>query len=140
MKTLEQRAAEMLGRAETVVLASVTDEGFPRPVPVSRIASEGFAAVWMATGADSEKTAHFRRNPQAGLCFSENGNSVVLTGRVEVVADPAVKAAHWQEWLIDHFDRGPSDPNYVLLKFNGESATFWIDGEFVHRPIGDRKF
>lgn len=140
MKTLEQRAEEMLGRVETVVLASVTDEGFPRPVPMSRIASDGFATVWTATGADSEKTAHFRRNPQAGLCFSENGNSVVLTGRVEVVNDPAAKAAYWQEWFIEHFDRGPADPNYVLLKFNGESVTFWIDGEFVHRTIGEKEY
>lgn len=140
MKTLKQKAEEMLARAQTVVLASVSDDGFPRPVPMSRIASEGFATVWMATGADSVKTAHFRQNPLAGLCYSENGDSVVLTGRIEVVTDPAAKTAYWQEWFIDHFDGGSSDPNYVLLRFSGESVTFWIDGQFVRRRIRENEY
>ena len=136
MRSLERRAEELLGRVRTVVLASVTEEGAPRPVPVARIASGGFATVWAATAADSVKTAHFRRNPRAGLCFSDERDSVVLTGCVEVVTDPARKAGYWREWLAAHFPEGPADPNYVLLRFRGDRATFWIDGEFAHREIG----
>ena len=82
----------------------------------------------MATGNDSLKTKDFRLNPKAGLCYSENGNSVALTGEVEVITDAEIKKELWQEWFIAHFPLGPADPNYVLLKFKGQKATIWIDG------------
>ena len=66
------------------------------------------------------------------LCYSENGNSVALTGEVEVITDAEIKKELWQEWFIAHFPLGPADPNYVLLKFKGQKATIWIDGVFIH--------
>ena len=107
----------------------------PRPVPLSKIASEGISEIWMATGEHSVKTKDFRSNPKAGLCFYEQGNSVALTGEVEVVTDAGLKQKYWQDWFIAHFPKGPTDPEYVLLKFRSEHATFWIDGQFVHRNI-----
>lgn len=133
METIKEKAAAMLGRSEVVVLTSVNKEGYPRPVPMSKVKSEGYATVWVATGKNSVKTKDFARNPKAGLCFSENGNSVALTGEVEILSDEATKKELWQDWFIAHFPGGPTDPNYVLLKFRGNHATFWIDGKFVHR-------
>lgn len=132
MKTIQEEAANLLQRSEVVVLTSVNQEGYPRPVPMSKIQGEGFSTVWMATGKDSVKTADFALNPKAGLCFYEGGNSVALTGRVDIVTDPTLKAHYWQDWFIAHFPLGPSDPTYVLLKFQGQQATFWINGQFVH--------
>ncbi len=82
-----------------------------------------------------EKTKDFAVNPKAGLCFQENGNSVALTGEVEVIEDEATKKEMWQDWFIEHFTEGPTDPNYVLLKFQGKHATIWIDGQFAHQDI-----
>ncbi len=134
-KTLNEKAAEMLQKCETVVLASINKEGYPRPVPMSKIAAKDCTVIWMSTGADSLKTADFRANPKAGICFEEQGNSVALTGEVEVVTDEKQKSALWQDWFINHFPGGPTDPNYVLLKFTAHHATFWIDGTFIHRKI-----
>ena len=135
MKSLNERAADLLQGCETVILSSVNQEGYPRPVPLSKIASEGISEIWMATGEHSVKTKDFRRNPKAGLCFYEQGNSVALTGEIEVVTDAGLKQKYWQDWFIAHFPKGPTDPEYVLLKFRSEHATFWIDGQFVHRNI-----
>ena len=121
MKLMKEKAEQLLQRCEVVVITSVNEEGYPRPVPMSKIKSEGYSVVWMATGNDSLKTKDFRLNPKAGLCYSENGNSVALTGE-----------ELWQEWFIAHFPLGPADPNYVLLKFKGQKATIWIDGVFIH--------
>lgn len=138
METLEKKAAALLERAETVILASIGPDGYPRPVPLSKIKSEGCSTVWMATGKSSLKTKDFSLNPKGGLCFYENGNSVALTGEVEVVTDEAVKKELWQDWFIAHFPGGPADPEYILLKFTGDRATFWIDGAFVHRTLKQR--
>lgn len=135
METIKEKAEAMLQRCEVVVLTSVNPEGYPRPVPMSKIKSEGYSMVWMSTGTDSLKTKDFLRNPKAGVCYFENGNSVALTGEIEIVSDEAVKKEMWQDWFIEHFPGGPADPNYAVLKFKGDHATFWIDGKFIHRKI-----
>lgn len=52
-KTMKEKATELLQRCEVVVLASVNKEGYPRPVPMSKIATDGISTIWMSTGADS---------------------------------------------------------------------------------------
>ena len=135
METLIEKAAEILGRCEIVIITSVNEEGYPRPVPMSKIKSEGASTVWLATGKDSLKTKDFVVNPKGGLCYQEQGNSVALTGEVEVIEDDATKKEMWKDWFIAHFPRGSTDPNYVILKFQGNHATIWIDGQFVHCKI-----
>ena len=83
-KTMKEKAAELLQKCEVVTLASVNKEGYPRPVPMSKIAAEGISTIWMSTGADSLKTIDFLSNPKAGLCFQEKGDSVALMGQVSV--------------------------------------------------------
>lgn len=135
MATLIEKTKEILERCEVVIITSINAEGYPRPVPMSKIKSEGASTVWMSTGKDSLKTKDFAANPKAGLCFQENGNSVALTGEVEVIEDEATKKEMWKDWFIEHFTEGPTDPNYVLLKFQGKHATIWIDGQFAHQDI-----
>lgn len=135
MATFIEKAKEILERCETVVITSINSEGYPRPVPMSKVKSEGAATVWLATGSDSVKTKDFAANPKAGLCFQEGGNSVALTGEVEIITDEATKKELWQDWFIHHFPQGPTDPSYVLLKFQGMHATIWIDGHFSHRKL-----
>ena len=36
-KTMKEKATELLQRCEVVTLASVNKEGYPRPVPMSKI-------------------------------------------------------------------------------------------------------
>lgn len=131
-KDLIEKAAELLQQCETVVLTSINKEGYPRPVPVSKIKTDGVLTIWMATGIDSVRTGDFLLNPKAGLCFYEKRNSVALTGEVEMITDERQKAAFWQEWFIHHFSGGPADPNYVLLSFKALDVTYWIDGMFIH--------
>ena len=135
METLEKKAAEMLQKSEVVVLASINQEGYPRPVPMSMVKAEGISTVWMSTGNDSWETVDFRKNPKGGLCFYAQGDSVCMTGDVEVITDADAKQELWQDWFINHFPGGPTDPNYVILKFEANHATYWIEGKFVHRKV-----
>lgn len=135
MKSFKEKGMEMLQRCEVVVLTSINKDGYPRPVPMSKICAEKFNEIWMATGKNSLKTKDFSTNPKAGLCFFEAGNSIAMIGTVEIVADNATKERFWQDWFIEHFPKGATDENYILLKFKGCHATIWIDGEFSHRKI-----
>lgn len=44
-KTMKEKATELLQRCEVVVLASINKEGYPRPVPMSKIAAEGISTI-----------------------------------------------------------------------------------------------
>ena len=93
MEELKRKAELLLEQCESVVLTSIDENGFPRPVPMSKVKTEGITTIWFATGTYSEKTEHFRVNPKAGVCFQKEINSVVLTGYIEIVTDEADKRA-----------------------------------------------
>lgn len=128
---LLRKAEKVLARCEDVTIASIDADGYPRPVPVSIMKSVGCDEIWMSTGADSVKTIEFKANPKAGLCYSSNGDSVALRGKVEIVTDGELRKEMWKDWMIYHFTAGPTDPNYVLLRFIGKDATIWIENEFA---------
>lgn len=135
MESLKEKAEALLQQCEVVVLTSINKEGYPRPIPLSKIKTEGLTTIWFATGNSSVKTKDFRSNPKAGVCFDKDGNSVAMTGEVEVISDAETKKELWQDRFIHHFTEGPTDSEYILLKFCGTHATIWIDGKFVHRKL-----
>ena len=82
MGSLKEKAKALLQQCEVVTLTSINKEGYPRPVPLSKIKTEGLTTIWFATGNSSAKTKDFRSNPKAGICFYKEGNSVAMTGEV----------------------------------------------------------
>ena len=84
---------------------------------------------------ECDKTIQFQLNPKAGVCFMKGGDSIVLTGKVEIVSDMEIKKALWSDWMFAHFPGGVIDPSYCILKFTSEEATYWIDNEFVKASI-----
>ena len=135
MEELKRKAELLLEQCESVVLTSIDENGFPRPVPMSKVKAEGITTIWFATGTYSEKTEHFRVNPKAGVCFQKEINSVVLTGYIEIITDEAEKKALWQDWFIEHFPGGVNDPTYGVLKFTAKRATYWLDIQFVKGEV-----
>lgn len=66
MERIIQKASELLKRCQAVTFATVNGEGFPRPVPVKTLRTDDALTIWFATGIDSEKVAHIRRNMRTG--------------------------------------------------------------------------
>ena len=135
MEELKRKAELLLEQCESVILASVDENGFPRPVPMSKVKADGISTIWFATGTYSDKTKHFLENPKAGVCFQKEINSVVLTGDIEIVTDEAEKKALLQDWFIQHFPGGVDDPTYCVLKFTSKRVTYWLDFQFVKADL-----
>ena len=131
METIHEKAFALLQRCEVITVATLDEKGFPRPVPVVKIRAEKPFTIWFATGTSSDKTAHLRRNPRAGISFFDRGDSVALTGTAEVIEYPAVKKIMWQEWFIKHFPGGVEDPEYCLVRFEARKGVFYIEDKFV---------
>lgn len=134
MDNIEQTAAEMLSDTENIVLASLDGDGYPRPVPMNRLANDGLRTVWMTTEYHGRKARHFRADPRAGLCFYTRRGSVVLRGTVEILRDETARKKFWQEGFSRYFPGGADDPQYCILRFTAQRAKCWVDGAFHELP------
>lgn len=127
---IQEKAAQIVATAQVITVASIDENGYPRPVPMVKIKDED-GTLYVSTGTSSAKTAHFKANPKAGVSIFKGCDSVVYTGRMEIVTDEAVKRSLWGDWMLSHFPGGVEDPEFCVLKFTPESSTYWIDNAFV---------
>lgn len=127
---IQEKAAQIVATAQVITVASIDENGYPRPVPMVKIKDED-GALYVSTGTSSAKTAHFKANPRAGVSIFKGCDSVVYTGRMEIVTDEAVKRSLWGDWMLSHFPGGVEDPEFCVLKFIPESSTYWIENAFV---------
>lgn len=113
---IKEKAVQMVATAQVITVASIDENGYPRPVAMLKIKDED-GAVYVSTGTSSAKTAHFKANPKAGVSIVRGGDSIVYTGEMEIVEDEVVKRSLWGDWMLDHFRGGAEDPEYCVQKF-----------------------
>jgi len=126
------KALSLISLASTAVLASIDDNGYPRAVPMASIKTEELHTMWFATGTNSEKVKHYRKNNKASVCYHAGDDTITFTGEVQMVDDMAIKKELWLDWFINHFPGGIEDPEYCILKFSAKQAVVWIDRVFEH--------
>lgn len=139
MAVIEEKAAALLERCEVLSLASINEDGFPRICVMSKAGSEGIRRVFFATGTSSHKTAHFMKNPKAGISYGDEKDSVTMTGTIKIVEDDGFKKSLWKDWYTAHFPGGPEDPEYCVLQFDALEATIYVDGDFVTWRASDSR-
>lgn len=131
---ITEKAAQMVAVAQIITVASIDENGYPRPVAMVKIKDEN-GAIYVSTGTSSAKTAHFKANPKAGVSIVRGGDNIIYTGEMEIVSDETLKCSLWGDWMLPHFPGGVEDPEYCVLKFTPLSATYYIDDEFVKSDL-----
>lgn len=129
---LIKQAEELLAKCYVCSVASVSEEGYPRICILAKLKSESIKELWFSTGASGTKIRHFKSNNKAGVTFYDGGDSVTLTGTMEIIEDKSLKQDLWQTWatfLGDHF-MGLDDPEFAVVKFKAKEATIFIGGAF----------
>lgn len=115
-------------------MASVSEKGYPRICVLMPLKTVGVKEFWFSTGASGTKVRHFKNNGKAGVTFYSGGDSVTLTGEMEIVSDKSVKDGLWEKWskfLEKNFSNGgKDDPEYCVIRFTANEGTIYIDGEF----------
>ncbi len=125
---LMDKAEWVLNHSDNVILCSLTEDGYPRPVALSLVESRGLLEVWMVTFASSIKAGNFRNDPRAGMSIVRGNDSITMTGTVDVIDDENLKREIWKDYFTMYF-KDPDDPEYCPLRFNARDAALWIDGE-----------
>lgn len=129
---LIKQAEELLQKCYICSVASVSEEGYPRICILAKLKSQGINEIWFSTGANGTKVRHFKSNDKAGVTFYDGGDSVTLTGTMEIIDNAHVKQDLWKEWaefLCNHF-KGADDPEFAVIKFIAKEATIYVGGAF----------
>ncbi len=133
-EVLINKAEQLLTKCSVCSVASVSECGYPRICLLAPLKTKGIKEFWFSTGASGTKVRHFKSNSKAGVTFFDGGDSVTLTGNMEIVDDKKTKDDLWNEWrdfLSRHFPNGGNnDPEYCVIHFVTDQATIYIDGEF----------
>lgn len=128
---LIQKAEKLLSQCNVCTVASVSEKGYPRICVLMPLKTDGIKEFWFSTGSSGTKVRHFKNSDKAGVTFYNGGDSVTLTGIMEVVEDKTVKDNLWRDFLGKHFPNGgKDDPEYCILHFTAKETTVYIDGEF----------
>ena len=131
---LIKKAENLLSQCKVCTVASVSEKGYPRICVLMPLKTTGIKEFWFSTGTSGTKVRHFKSNEKAGVTFYNGGDSVTLTGEMEIVENKTVKDELWNLWnefLERHFPNGgKDDPEYCIIHFTANETTVYIDGEF----------
>lgn len=101
-------------------MATITEDRRPWVRYITPMAVDDDLVIWGNTFAGSRKTAQLAKNPEVHLTvgakdFASATSYLQVEGRAEVITDPALKAAWWEDRLKAVYT-GPDDPNFAILK------------------------
>ena len=125
-----KKAIQLLEGCDSIQLASINLDGYPRICEMEVLKFNGLSEIYFTTLVNSAKVKQYQSNAKAGVAYSVDYDSVSLVGEVDVVCDMDMKKALW---INDHTRRFVENedgtPKYCILKFKTVAATFFIDGE-----------
>lgn len=128
-KTMEEQAQALLEGCESVSLASVNEDGYPRICEMERMLSQGLRDLYFVTFKAAQKVGQFQANPKAGVGCCVGNDSISLLGQVKIVNTEAEKhrllPAAYEE-VRPHRDM----TEYCILHFHTEQAKLFIGGKF----------
>ena len=132
---LPRVAREVIASAKFPFLATV-DGTQPRVRPVSPVRVEGFT-IYIANLRSYGKTAEIARQPQVELCYlSDQHDQVRITGRAEIVADPATLASIWEENpLLRSYLGTPDNPELIIYRIVPERVRFMREWALQYQEI-----
>src|SRR6266851_5477933 len=104
-------------QADRFPFLATIDAEQPRLRPVSPVKTDGFS-VYVANLRSYHKTAEIAANPKVELCYLDDGhNQVRLTGKAEVLTDPALLEAIWNSNpLLRHYLGSPDNPQLIVYR------------------------
>jgi general stress protein 26 len=89
--------------------------------------------IYLTTNTSSLKVSQVRANPAIAVYYCEptRFHGLMLGGDVEIVDDPMVREALWQDGWENYYPGGPNDPDHTVLSLRPSVARGWHgEGKF----------
>lgn len=129
-QSLRERSANLVAKVDYVVLNTVDAEGYPQARAVAnlhkagtKVAIEqgGKIALYFVTNRKSNKVTQFQNNPKASAYYLDlaSGTSLLYTGKIEEVKDPAIGKTLWANWMKPLY-QSSDNPDYMIIRLTVE--------------------
>ena len=122
------KIGELIKDIDFGMLTTVDAEGRLHSRPMSTNKKVKFDGdVWFFTYASTPKVYEIEKKPSVNVAFADpKGQTYVsLSGRAELVRDPAKLKELWTPELKAWFPKGLEEPDIALLKINAEHGEYW---------------
>jgi len=124
-----EKANEILKKSANVFLGVIDENGYPVVMSMSLINPENISEIFLSTTLDSNKSKSLQNNNKASICYNTSSDNITLVGEAEILTDQESKSKCWQNWFIEVYQGGETDPNYCIIKFTTQRASLYIDDE-----------
>ena len=96
--------------------------------------------MYFSTNTSSSKIDHIKKNPKVSVyfCDPEVFKGFMLGGKVEIVHDMEIKRQFWADTSIRYYPKGVEDPDYTILQFSPENASFYYKLQQVKFNLDER--
>lgn len=120
-----QKIHELLEDFKTAMLVTHGgDFAHARPMAIAMV--EPNCDVWFFTQRGSPKVHEIQDDDNVLIvCQDPRGRYVTLSGRAELVADPAKAQQLWNDSFVTWFRGGVADPALLLICVHTEEAEYW---------------
>jgi len=108
------------------VLTLIDESGYPTSSTITIAKADGINWITFFTDTHGTKTTRIAANNKACVCLPSSEYHISLTGTIEIITDPEVKKAHWQEVITTHYNIDHTDPTWCLLKFHTETYNIFF--------------
>lgn len=121
----KQRALEIANNNNVAMFGSVDSEGNPYIKAMLYVEHDGLKTFWFCSNTSSKRGVQITENPNTCLYFYEGFDGVMLKGIAEVSYDDEMRNRFWDDAMLYHYPQGPTDPDYMLVKFTATSGNFY---------------
>ena len=128
-QNMMEKANQIIKNAANANLGVIDGDGYPVVMAMSLTNTENIAEVYMTTTLDSNKAKCLQNNNKASVCFSTNEHNITLVGVAEIITDQEIKRKCWQNWFVEVYPGGETDPTYCVIRFTAKRVSLFIDGE-----------
>ncbi|MFQ6083395.1 MAG: pyridoxamine 5'-phosphate oxidase family protein [Candidatus Aminicenantia bacterium] len=131
-KEARRLSLELMEIAEAAYLTTIDRDGFPQTRAMFNLRrkeqfpglSELFDKhqddflIYFTTNTSSLKMDQIKKNPAVSVyyCKPNEWRGLMLGGMIEIVTDPDLKKAIWQEGWEMYYPGGVDDPDYTILR------------------------
>jgi len=104
----------------------------PHLIPLFRNHQEDFLILF-STNTSSDKVRHVEKNSKVAVYYlhPEKTQGVMFGGEIEIVHDPEVKLAIWEDGMEKYYPSGYNDPDHTILRLCPRMAKGWNGQKFT---------
>ncbi len=126
-ETAIQKSLELAERAETAMLGTNGDDGYPNIKAMLKMASDGLKVFWFSTNTSSKRVAQLTRDGKACIYLvdTQTFEGLMLVGEVEVLTDAESRQHVWREGFERYYPKGVNDPDYTVLRFTSRWGNYY---------------